>query len=235
MKRVGDRKSKRAAKPQVTEVALKRPTVTVEALNDAQYEYLRSLFETNCVICTGPAGVGKTFLAASVAAKELAEKRIDKIILSRANVPTGKSLGSFPGTVEEKMAPWLLPITDVLKQQLGEGFYKWSLNKGAIQIQPIETIRGRSFDDAIIIMDEAQQLTKAELKAITTRIGMNSKLYLLGDKAQRDITVNGLEWLTQVAAKYNLPVSLHELTSDDIVRSDICALFVKAFEKEDNV
>jgi phosphate starvation-inducible PhoH-like protein len=212
--------------------ALKRPEVEIEALNDKQHEYLCSLYGDPCVICTGAAGTGKTFLAASVAAKDLSEKRIERIILSRANVATGKSLGAFPGTVEEKMAPWLLPITDVLRKQLGEGFYSHAVKTGTIQIQPLETIRGRSFDDAIVLMDEAQQLTKEELKAVCTRIGNNSKLFLMGDRAQRDVNTDGLKWLGNLVENHNLPISIHSFASEDIVRSGLCKTFVQAFEAE---
>jgi phosphate starvation-inducible PhoH-like protein len=212
---------------------LSRPIVEVQALNDKQYDYLTSLYGDPCVICTGAAGTGKTFLASSVAAKDLAEKRIERIILSRANVSTGKSLGAFPGTVEDKMAPWLLPITDVLRKQLGGGFYDHAVKTGAISIQPLETIRGRSFDNSIVLMDEAQQLTIEELKAVCTRIGEDSKLFLMGDRAQRDVNTDGLKWLGDLVEKHNLPISYHTFTSDDIVRSGLCKTFVKAFEAED--
>ena len=213
-------------------VPLKRPEIDIEPLNDKQYDYLTSLYGDPCVICTGAAGTGKTFLAASVAAKDLAEKRIKRIVLSRANVSTGKSLGAFPGTVEEKMAPWLMPITDVLKKQLGVGFYEHALKTGAISIQPLETIRGRSFDDAIVLMDEAQQLTIEELKAVTTRIGNNAKLFLMGDRAQRDVNTDGLKWLGNLVEKHQLPIGSHTFVSDDIVRSGLCKAFVQAFEAE---
>jgi len=211
---------------------LKRPEIEIEALNDKQKDYLFSLYGDPCVVCTGSAGTGKTFLAASVAAKDLSERRIKRIILSRANIATGKSLGAFPGTVEEKMAPWLLPITDVLRKQLGEGFYSHAVKTKSIEIQPLETIRGRSFDDAIVLMDEAQQLTKDELKAICTRIGNNSKLFLMGDRAQRDVKTDGLLWLSNLIENHDLPISTHSFTSDDIVRSGLCKTFVKAFEAE---
>jgi len=211
---------------------LKRPEIEIEALNDKQKGYLFSLYGDPCVVCTGSAGTGKTFLAASVAAKDLSERRIKRIILSRANIATGKSLGAFPGTVEEKMAPWLLPITDVLRKQLGEGFYSHAVKTKSIEIQPLETIRGRSFDDAIVLMDEAQQLTKDELKAICTRIGNNSKLFLMGDRAQRDVKTDGLLWLSNLIENHDLPISTHSFTSDDIVRSGLCKTFVKAFEAE---
>lgn len=217
---------------QFIETPKARPQITITPLNDKQHDCLVDLMASTCVILMGPAGTGKTFLAASVAAKDLAERRIDRIILSRANVPTGKSLGAFPGTVEEKMEPWLLPITDVLRQQLGHGFYEYCVRTKKIVIQPLETVRGRSFDDAIVLMDESQQLTKDELKAICTRIGENAKLYLMGDRAQRDVTTDGLGWLVSLAAKHKLPIGMHTFNSDDIVRSDLCKAFVKAFEAE---
>jgi len=219
---------------QQTETSEKsRPRIIIEAKGAKQKDCLHSLFTAPCVVCLGPAGVGKTFLAASVAAKDLAEKRINKIILSRANVPTGRSLGAFKGTVAEKMAPWLMPLTDVLRLQLGSGFYDWACSHGAIEIQPFETIRGRSFDDAIILMDESQQLTKSDIMAITTRIGKYSKLFMMGDSKQRDIEVDGLEWLKGVANRHNLPVDVHTFTSADVVRSDICKDFVMAYEAEE--
>lgn len=209
-----------------------RPEIYIKPLNDRQEDCLMSLYSTPCVINMGAAGTGKTYLAASVAAKDLSERRIKRIIISRANVATGKSLGAFPGTVEEKMAPWLLPITDVLRKHLGNSFFDLALKSGVIQYQPIETIRGRSFPDSIILIDEAQQLTKQELKAITTRAGKGSRLFMMGDVSQRDVHTDGLTWLRNIVEKYRLPVDFYEFTSDDIVRSDLCAAFVKAFEQE---
>ena len=222
--------SRRSNKDKRKTTTKKRPEINIEPLNDKQKDYLISLLSSPCVICTGSAGTGKTYLAASVAAKDLSERRIRRIVISRANVSTGKSLGALPGTVEEKLAPWLLPVTDVLRRHLGDGFYEHALKSGTIQFQPIETIRGRSFDDTVVIIDESQQLTKEELKAITTRMGTRSRLYLMGDRSQRDIRVDGLEWLTSVVIKHELPVDIHRFTSDDIVRSDLCASFVRAFE-----
>lgn len=232
-KKRNDRKDRKPRENTLETNGKLRPKVTVEPLNDKQKDYYISLLSSPCVVCIGSAGTGKTFLAASVAAKDLSERRIKRIILSRANVSTGKSLGAFPGTVEEKMLPWLLPITDVLRKQLGNGFFEHAFGK-TIEIQPLETIRGRSFDDSIVLMDEAQQLTVEELKAICTRIGTNSKLFLMGDNAQRDVRTDGLSWLSRLIDTHELPVDVHEFTSNDIVRSDLCATFVKAFESEEN-
>lgn len=212
----------------------KRPKVTLEPRNEKQRELLISLIGDPCVIVTGPAGTGKTYVTAGQAAMELAEKRINKIVLSRPNVGTGKSLGAFPGTVEEKMAPWLLAITDVLKKFLGASMYEHAVKTGAIEIQPVETIRGRSFPNCWILFDESQNLDIEELKAIVTRQGESSTLVLMGDRTQRDTDVDGLRWLQGVAKKYNVEASFHEFDSDDIVRSGICKQWVKAFEGEVN-
>lgn len=209
-----------------------RPNVSIKPLNQGHAEYIQSLQTCPCVIGIGCAGTGKTYVATSIAAQALANREIDTIVLSRPNVPTGKSLGAFPGTVEEKMEPWLMSITTTLKQQLGIGFYELALKTGAIQIQPVETIRGRSFDNATLLFDEAQQLEVDELKAIVTRIGKNSNLVLMGDITQRDNTGKGLEYIINLADRYDLPVEVHEFDSDDIVRSDICKAFVKAFEQD---
>lgn len=226
------RKAKAQARDVGFEVEKKRPEINIRPLNEKQGDCLTSLYSVPCVINMGAAGTGKTYLAASVAAKDLSDRRIQRIVLSRANVSTGKSLGAFPGTVEEKMAPWLLPITDVLRQHLGNGFFDHALKTGIIQYQPIETIRGRSFPNAIVLIDEAQQLTKQEIKAITTRIGKGSRLFMMGDVSQRDVQTDGLTWLKNIVEKYKLPVDFYNFTSDDCVRSDLCTAFVKAFEAE---
>ena len=214
------------------ETEKKRPNVSVQPLNDGQAEYMQSLLHSACTIVIGSAGTGKTYLAASLAAQALANRTIKTIVLSRPNVPTGKRLGAFPGTVEEKMAPWLVSITNTLKRQLGAGFVELAMKTGEIQIQPIETIRGQSFDDAVLLFDESQQLDIPEVQAIVTRIGQNSRLVLMGDVMQRDNHAKGLEYLIDLADRHHLPVDVHEFTSDDIVRSDTCKLFVKAFEAD---
>jgi phosphate starvation-inducible PhoH-like protein len=212
---------------------LPRPTVKLRGLNEKQDDCIIDLYESPCVIITGSAGTGKTYLAASVAAALLADKKIRNIVLTRANVGTGKSIGALPGDVTDKMQYLLMPVTDVLREKLGDAFYKMEFGKH-INYQPFEFIRGRSFNDTVVICDEAQQLTIDELKAITTRIGRNSKLFLLGDTMQRDVRTNGLKWLVGLANKNNLPVDIHKFNSADIVRSELCRAFVEAFEDENN-
>ena len=157
----------------------------------------------------------------------------DKIVLCRANIPTGRSLGAFKGGADEKLENWLMPMIDCIRSRLGANRYENLRSSHQIEYQPLETIRGRSFDNAYLIVDEAQQLNIEEIKAITTRLGVHSKLILMGDLAQSDIRhASGLGILTKLAKKHNLPIPHIDFTVDDIVRSDTCSMFVKLFHKE---
>ncbi len=198
-------------------------------------QYLMDCIEKNVMtVAVGPAGTGKTFCTGMKAAQIYLKGGYTNIVLTRANIPTGKSLGHFPGTVEEKMEPWLKPITSVLKDGLGKGRYEYMVSKEQMIVQPIETIRGNSFEKSIIIVDEAQNLCLEEIKAITTRIGENSKLILLGDPAQSDVrNGNDLSRFTELCAKYNIDAPVVKFTVNDIVRSDIVAQVVKMFYAED--
>lgn len=236
-----DKRNKRNSKPKrkdfepgqgQADTEKDRPEVRIKPLNAGQVEYFRALREGTVIIAIGPAGTGKTYAAAAIAAQDLANRRISRIVISRPNVPTGKSLGAFPGTVEDKMAPWLIAITSTLKEKLGVSFYDHACKTGAIQIQPIETIRGQSFPSATLLFDESQLLEVHEIKAIVTRIGEGTRLVLMGDLNQRDNNAKGLEYIIGLSERHHLPVEVHEFDSDDIVRSDACRLFVKAFEAD---
>lgn len=193
---------------------------------------MRAIEQSTLIIASGCAGTGKTYCAGMMAAKLMLKGEVNNIILTRANVPTGRSLGSFPGTVEEKMAPWLAPISSVLKEGLGRGDYDCRLGK-SIHIQPIETIRGQSFSNSVILVDEAQNLSFEEIKAITTRIGEGSKLILMGDPDQSDVkNGNDLMKFATMCYNYDIDVPIIEFTVNDIVRSDIVADLVRMFYNE---
>jgi phosphate starvation-inducible PhoH-like protein len=185
-------------------------------------------------VTKGPAGTGKTYISAMTSARLYLKGGYDAIILSRANVPTGRTLGHFPGTIQEKMAPWLAPVINVLKQGLTTTHYENLVAKDRIQIQPLETIRGQSFENSIVLIDEAQNLTFEEIKAITTRLGEGSKLVLMGDPYQSDVD-NGdaLNAFCAMCERNNIEIPVVEFTIDDIVRSDIVAQLVKMFMTED--
>lgn len=202
--------------------------------NDKQDDLINAIKDAPITVTIGCAGTGKTYCSAGTVAQLFMKGGYKKIVLTRANVPTGKSLGHFPGTVAEKMTPWLMPMLEVLSKAFGKGKYEFMLAKGEVEIQPIETIRGRSYEDALVLVDEAQNLCMDEIKAITTRLGENSKLVLMGDPAQSDVK-DGRD-LIEFCRKVNragiyLPVV--EFGVDDIVRSDIVADLVRLFIEQD--
>ena len=203
---------------------------------EKQQSYLNALNDDSVILSLGPAGTGKTYVAAAYAAKELVNGNIDKIILTRPNIPTGRSIGAFPGTIDEKMEPWLAAMLSIIKDVMGNEPFICNRKNENIELIPLEVIRGRSWDNSIILADEAQNYSIEELKAITTRIGQDSKLIFMGDVSQSDIKNgenNALHQLMKIVEKHNIPsTTIIEFGLDDIVRSDICAAFVKAFFKE---
>lgn len=213
----------------------KRFNIEVSAMNERQAEYIDCMKNNVITIAYGSAGTGKSCLAATYAMQQITQQNYDKLILCRANVPTGRTLGAFPGTVEEKLLPWLSHIIGYCKDTVGNGVVQ-SWMRGdhpKIIMEPIETIRGRSYNNAIILIEEAQQLTFEELKAITTRIGYNTKMILTGDPAQRDTKTTALEDFISIMHKHNISgFGAIKFTSDDIVRSNIVKELIIAFEKE---
>src|SRR6056300_672712 len=200
--------------------------------NEKQDLLIRSIKLNPITVTIGCAGTGKTYCSAGTVAQLYMKGRYKKIVLTRANVPTGKTLGHFPGTIQEKMTPWLMPMLEVLSKAFGKSKFEYLLNKGQIEIQPIETIRGRSYDNALVLVDEAQNLCIDELKAITTRIGENSKLILLGDPAQSDVhDGEALDEFVEMCHHYSIEAPIVRFTTDHIVRSDIVAQLVKMFAK----
>jgi phosphate starvation-inducible PhoH-like protein len=204
----------------------------IQPKTDNQQRLLKAIQDYPIVVTLGAAGVGKTYCAASKVAQLFASGEYTNIILTRSNVPTGRSLGFFPGDITEKLSPWLLPMISVLKERLGNK-YDYLFNAGIIQLQPIETIRGQSFRDSLILVDEVQNLTIEEIKAITTRLGENSKMVLMGDATQSDIDkgTNILKFC-DICKRNNIEIPIIKFTPDDIVRSDIVGSLVKMFIKE---
>lgn len=199
-----------------------------------QKEYIKALVDNPQVVVLGPAGTGKTYVASTFAAKLYNEKKIDKIILTRPNVPSGRSLGFFPGTLEEKMAPWLGPVVDVLNKHLGKTVVDLAIKNENIQVLPFETMRGRSFENALVILDEAQNTTYEEMKMFLTRIGEDTTVIINGDISQSDLKKDsGLSHTISMINKYKLPVPIVEFGVNDIVRSGLCKEWVKAFIQEE--
>jgi len=192
-----------------------------------------AMHDNTQVFVLGPAGTGKTYVTATYAADQYTLKQIDKIVITRPHVAVGKDLGYLPGSLEEKTYPWALPVLDVLQKHLGKGVVDTAIKNGNIEMAPLALMRGRSFDNAFIIVDETQNITTHELKMLLTRVGEGSTIVLNGDVQQSDLKeADGLTKVIHLAKKHMLPVPIIEFGVDDIVRSDICAEWVKVFMKE---
>jgi phosphate starvation-inducible PhoH-like protein len=202
-------------------------------MNPKQAEYLGYLRCHPQVFVLGPAGTGKTWIAASYAADLYRSGIIRKIILTRPNVPCGRSLGFFPGSLENKFAPWAIPITDTIRERLGGAVYDIAVKNGNIEVVPFEVMRGRSWRDAFVLLDEAQNTSVAEIKMFLTRIGEDCVTVVNGDVAQCDLDrESGLRIALNLIRDKGIPVPVVEFSINDIVRSGLCAAWVKAFEED---
>jgi phosphate starvation-inducible protein PhoH and related proteins len=199
-------------------------------INEKQSAYLDALKSSAQVAVLGPAGTGKTWIAATYAADLYRQRRIDKIILTRPNVPSGRSLGFFPGGLNEKFAPWVAPVVEAIVERIGRAAYDIAVKNDDIQLVPFEVMRGRSWKDAFILLDEAQNATPTEMKTFLTRVGENCTVVINGDVSQCDLRESsGLTTVLHLIKAQGLPVPVIEFTRDDIVRSGQCAMWVAAF------
>jgi phosphate starvation-inducible PhoH-like protein len=226
-------KSKRATRFSNSKTEADSKVVPLEAKTENQRRYLAALKGPNVVVAVGYSGSGKSYMAAVHAANLYLTKQIDKIILTRPNVSVGKDLGFLPGDLSEKFHPWVLPIIDTLQEVMGKGVVETALKNGNIEYAPLAYMRGRSFQNAFIILDEASNTTPTEMIMFLTRIGDNTKVVVNGDVLQQDIKgTSGLQLLLSISKKYDIELDLIEFGVEDIVRSPICKSFVVAFTKE---
>jgi len=211
----------------------KKPAVVLLPRTDKQKDFIDALNSSSQIFVLGPAGTGKTYITATHAAQMYSEKKIDKIVITRPHVAVGKELGFLKGDLAEKTMPWALPVLDVLEKHLGKGVVETAIKAGNIEMAPLALMRGRSFEEAFIIVDETQNITTHELKMLLTRVGEGTTIVLNGDVQQSDLKeADGLSKVIHLAKKHMLPVPIIEFGVDDIVRSDICAQWVKVFMKE---
>lgn len=198
-----------------------------------QAEYIKALNEYEQVVVLGPAGTGKTYCPAVLAATLLCQGKIRKLILTRPNVPAGRTLGLIPGTMEEKFAPWAAPVMEIIQDTIGKGALETHIKNGNIVCVPFETMRGLTFNDSFVILDEAQNTSPAEMAMFLTRIGENSRVVCNGDISQSDIKGNsGLHVILRGVKEYGLPVGLVEFGYDDIVRSELCKQWVMCIDDQ---
>jgi phosphate starvation-inducible PhoH-like protein len=201
----------------------------VKPLNYIQEQYLDAIHSASIIFGVGSAGTGKTYVAANYAAGELFHRRVHKIILTRPNIETGRGLGFLPGELEEKYAPYLEPFDSVFQRCLGKGFYEYALKHKDIEPRPIGFMRGATFESSIVLVDEAQNLTKTELKMLLSRIGKNCKIILSGDPDQCDIRDSGLEDAIKRLDGID-GIEVVRFLDQDIVRSRMCKQIILAYK-----
>lgn len=200
----------------------------VKPINYIQTSYLEAIRNNEIIFGIGSAGTGKTYVAASYAAGELFHRRIEKIILTRPNIEVGAGLGFLPGTLEEKYAPFLDPFDGIFTRCLGKGFYEYALRSKDIEPKPLGFMRGATFDNCIVLVDECQNMTKSELKMLLSRIGKNCKIILSGDQEQSDIVDSGL--MDAVQRLEHIPgIEVIRFMEQDIVRSRMCKQIIMAY------
>ncbi len=222
-------KPKRKKREQKRNRNQQRLTV-LEAKTPNQKEYIRSIIENDVIICSGPSGAGKSFIPAGIAATHLHKGQTEQIIVTRPLVCTGKDIGSLPGELGDKIAPYLLPMMENLKYFLTQAYYGLYANEGVIQYKPLELMRGSTFHNSYMILDEAQNCTIEQIKMFITRMGENSKVIINGDINQNDLRgTSGLEICMDKLSGVR-GVAVCHLGREDIQRNGIIGDVLNALE-----
>ena len=216
----------------VTDI-IKTPKKSIMPRSEKQKNYVRALRESDIIISCGPAGTGKTFLAVAVALTMLLDKKIERIILSRPAVEAGERLGFLPGDMREKVDPYLRPLYDSLYDLLDFEKIQKRIEIGDIEIAPLAFMRGRTLEDCFIILDEAQNTTKTQMKMFLTRLGKNSQMVVVGDITQIDLVSEKDSGLKDALKKLNKvdDIGFIELSEKDVVRHDLVKKIINAYEK----
>ena len=197
-----------------------------------QKHYVDSIRKKMIVFGIGPAGTGKTYLAMAMAIQAFKNGEVGRIILTRPAIEAGEKLGFLPGDLQSKIDPYLRPLYDALYQIMGAESYQHNSEKGLIEVAPLAYMRGRTLDNAYIILDEAQNTTPAQMKMFLTRIGFGSKVVITGDSTQKDLpsgTISGLDVAVKVVKDLE-GINICTLTSKDVVRHPLVQKIVKAYE-----
>ena len=201
-----------------------------------QKKYVDAIKKSSIVFGVGPAGTGKTYLAVALAVYALKNREIDKIILTRPAVEAGEKLGFLPGDMNEKVDPYLRPLFDALQEMMGQDAYLRHIERGSIEIAPLAYMRGRTLSNSFIILDEAQNTTREQMKMFLTRMGENSRIVVTGDVTQIDLPKNvksgmidAIEVLDGVDG-----IDIVKLTAKDVVRHELVTRIIQAYEKAES-
>jgi len=198
-----------------------------------QLQYVQAVKKNDIVFSIGPAGTGKTYLAMAMAVAALKRKDVNRLILCRPAVEAGESLGFLPGDLQEKVDPYLRPLYDALYDILGFDIFKRYMEKGVVEVAPLAYMRGRTLDDAFVILDEAQNTTKEQMKMFITRLGFGSKMVITGDITQVDLPPDkssGLVHITKILQGIE-GIDFVYLTEKDVVRNPLVQKIILAYEQ----
>lgn len=208
----------------------------IKAKTLGQQRYMKAILKNTVTIGVGPAGTGKTYLAVAAAVAAFREKSVNRIILTRPAVEAGERLGFLPGDLQNKVDPYLRPLYDALFDMLGPETYQKYLEKGNIEVAPLAYMRGRTLDDSFIILDEAQNTTREQMKMFLTRLGFGSKIVITGDVTQIDLPTDKTSGLKEaLKVLENIPdIAICKLTSSDVVRHALVQSIVAAYDKYEN-
>lgn len=212
--------------------AIVTPTKTVRAKTQGQRRYLEAIDSSTITFGIGPAGTGKTYLAVAKAVNALYAKQVSRIILTRPAVEAGERLGFLPGTLSEKIDPYLRPLFDALQEMLEPDILAKLMESSVIEVAPLAYMRGRTLNDSFVILDEAQNTTGEQMKMFLTRLGFNSKMVITGDTTQVDLPggKSGLTIATTILSDVD-GLKVERLTSKDVVRHELVTRIVEAYER----
>jgi len=205
----------------------------IKAKTVGQQHYMKAIMKNTITIGVGPAGTGKTYLAVAAAVAAFREKTVNRIILTRPAVEAGERLGFLPGDLQNKVDPYLRPLYDALYDMLGAETFQKYQERGSIEVAPLAYMRGRTLDDSFIILDEAQNTTREQMKMFLTRLGFGSKIVITGDVTQIDLPddkVSGLKDAVRVLDGVK-DIAICRLTSADVVRHALVQEIINAYEK----
>ena len=205
----------------------------IKAKTVGQQTYMKAIMKNTVTIGVGPAGTGKTYLAVAAAVAAFREKQVNRIILTRPAVEAGERLGFLPGDLQNKVDPYLRPLYDALYDMLGAETFQKYQERGSIEVAPLAYMRGRTLDDSFIILDEAQNTTREQMKMFLTRLGFGSKIVITGDVTQIDLPddkVSGLKDAIRVLEGVK-DIAICKLTSADVVRHALVQQIINAYEK----